>query len=51
MFPLPAAARWYFRVDILVGDLDGIVVIRSKDALEIAQVAQKKKASEDQTFA
>ena len=49
--PIACGGQVVFPGDILVGDLDGIVVIRSKDALEIAQVAQKKKASEDQTFA
>lgn len=37
--------------DILVGDMDGVVVIHKEDASEMASAAQKKKASEDKTFA
>ena len=36
--------------DILVGDADGIVVIRQQDALDVLAAAVKKKASEDKTF-
>lgn len=36
--------------DILVGDADGIVVIRQQDAPEVLAAAVKKKASEDKTF-
>lgn len=36
--------------DLLVGDADGIVVIRQQDAQEVLESAVKKKASEDKTF-
>ncbi|MGN0837676.1 MAG: RraA family protein [Pyramidobacter sp.] len=36
--------------DILVGDMDGVVVIHKEDAEEMAPIAQKKKASEDKVF-
>lgn len=36
--------------DILVGDADGIVVIRQQDAPEVLAAAVKKKTSEDKTF-
>lgn len=36
--------------DILVGDMDGIVVIHKEDAVEMAELAQKKKAKEDKVF-
>jgi regulator of RNase E activity RraA len=48
--PIACAGQVVFPGDILVGDRDGIVVIRRQDAAEVAEVAQKKKASEDQTF-
>ncbi|MBR0108667.1 MAG: RraA family protein, partial [Pyramidobacter sp.] len=35
----------------LVGDADGIVVIHKADADLVAEVAAKKKASEDKVFA
>ncbi len=49
--PIACGGQVVFPGDILVGDADGIVVIRRQDAEAVAQVAIKKKASEDQTFA
>ena len=48
--PIACGGQVVFPGDILVGDLDGIVVIRRQDAEAVAEVAQKKKASEDKTF-
>lgn len=48
--PIACGGQVVFPGDILVGDKDGIVVIRRQDAEMIAEVAQKKKASEDKTF-
>ena len=39
-----------FPGDILVGDKDGVVVIRRQDASEVADAAQNKKAGEDKRF-
>lgn len=36
--------------DLLVGDADGIVVIRQQDAQDVLAAAVKKKSSEDKTF-
>lgn len=49
--PIACGGQVVFPGDILVGDPDGIVVIRRQDAEAVAEVAQKKKASEDKTFA
>ncbi|MCD8077025.1 MAG: RraA family protein [Lachnospiraceae bacterium] len=49
--PIACGGQVVFPGDILVGDADGIVVIRPQDAEEIALAAQKKKAAEDNTFA
>jgi len=48
--PIACGGQVVFPGDILVGDKDGIVVIRAQDAVAVAEVAQKKKASEDKTF-
>lgn len=48
--PIAVGGQVVFPGDILVGDRDGIVVIRAKDAEEVARVAQEKKAKEDKTF-
>ena len=48
--PIACGGQVVFPGDILVGDMDGIVVIRLQDAEEIAEIAQKKKASENKTF-
>ncbi|GKH51710.1 MAG: RraA family protein [Oscillospiraceae bacterium] len=48
--PIACGGQVVFPGDILVGDPDGIVVIRRQDAEEVAQAAIKKKASEDKTF-
>ena len=48
--PIACGGQVVFPGDILVGDMDGIVVIRRQDAGAVAEVAQKKKASEDKTF-
>lgn len=49
--PISCGGQVVFPGDILVGDMDGIVVIRAQDAEAVAEVAQKKKAGEDKTFA
>ena len=48
--PIACGGQVVFPGDILVGDKDGIVVVRRQDAAAGAEVAQKKKASEDKTF-
>ena len=48
--PIAVGGQVVFPGDILVGDRDGIVVIRPQDAEEIAIVAREKKAKEDKTF-
>lgn len=48
--PIACGGQVVFPGDILVGDKDGIVVIRRQDAEEVAKVAQEKKAKEDKTF-
>ena len=49
--PVACGGQVVFPGDILVGDRDGIVVIRRQDAQEVAQAAIAKKAAEDKTFA
>ena len=48
--PVSCGGQVVFPGDILVGDRDGIVVIRPADALEICKAAQEKKRKEDHTF-
>ena len=48
--PIACGGQVVFPGDILVGDKDGIVVVRWQDAEAVAEVAIKKKASEDKTF-
>lgn len=48
--PVCCGGQVVFPGDILVGDRDGIVVIRPKDAPEILEAALAKKAGEDRTF-
>lgn len=48
--PIACGGQVVFPGDILVGDKDGIVVVRRQDAKEVAEVAQKKKMDEDRTF-
>lgn len=48
--PIACGGQVVFPGDILVGDRDGIVVVRRQDAVMIAEAAQKKKAAEDKTF-
>ena len=48
--PIACGGQVVFPGDILVGDKDGIVVIRRQDAEAVAEVAQKKKAGEHKTF-
>ena len=48
--PIACGGQVVFPGDILVGDKDGIVVIRRQDAPVVAEAAQKKKAGEDKTF-
>ena len=49
--PVACGGQVIFPGDILVGDKDGIVVIRRQDAEAVAEVSIKKKAAEDKTFA
>lgn len=49
--PVACGGQVVFPGDILVGDMDGVVVVRRQDAVEMAEIAQKKKADEDKTFA
>ena len=49
--PIACGGQVVFPGDILVGDKDGIVVIRRQDAEEVAKAAIAKKESEDKTFA
>ena len=49
--PISCGGQVVFPGDILVGDRDGIVVIRRQDAAEVAESAIAKKISEDKTFA
>lgn len=48
--PIACGGQVVFPGDILVGDRDGIVVIRRQDAAEVARIAAEKKAKEDKTF-
>lgn len=49
--PIACGGQVVFPGDILVGDRDGIVVVRRQDAAEVAEIAIQKKAAEDKTFA
>lgn len=49
--PISCGGQVVFPGDILVGDRDGIVVVRRQDAAEVAEIAIAKKAKEDETFA
>lgn len=49
--PIACGGQVVFPGDILVGDRDGIVVIRRQDAAEVAEIATEKKAKEDKIFA
>ena len=48
--PVACGGQVVFPGDILVGDMDGVVVIRRQDAEEVAEIAHNKHASEDKTF-
>ena len=48
--PVACGGQVVFPGDILVGDRDGIVVMRPQDAPAILEAALKKKAGEDKTF-
>ena len=49
--PVSCGGQVVFPGDVLVGDKDGLVVIRHQDAREVAEAAQKKKSEEDKIFA
>ncbi len=49
--PVACGGQVVFPGDILVGDRDGIVVVRPQDALETAELSRKKKKDEDEIFA
>jgi RraA family protein len=48
--PIACAGQVVFPGDILVGDRDGIVVIRAEIAHELASIAQRKKMDEDSSL-
>ncbi len=48
--PIACGGQVVFPGDILVGDRDGIVVVRRQDAAKVVEIAISKKASEDKTF-
>lgn len=48
--PVACGGQVVFPGDILVGDRDGIVVVRRQDAAEVAAVAAAKKQEEDELF-
>ncbi len=48
--PVSCGGQVVFPGDILVGDMDGIVVIRRQDAQAVAAAAIAKKSGEDKTF-
>ena len=48
--PIACGGQVIFPGDIIVGDLDGIVVIRRQDARAVALAAREKKRKEDKTF-
>lgn len=48
--PIACGGQVVFPGDIIVGDRDGVVVIHKEDAIMMAEIAHKKKASEDATF-
>lgn len=49
--PISCGGQVVFPGDILVGDSDGIVVIRPTDALELAEISRKKHAQEEEKLA
>ena len=48
--PVACGGQVVFPGDILVGDMDGVVVIRRQDAEEVAEIAHAKHSSEEKTF-
>ena len=48
--PVACGGQVVFPGDILVGDKDGVVVVRPQVAETVAKASRKKKASEDETF-
>lgn len=48
--PISCGGQVVFPGDILVGDPDGIVVIRPDEASELAEISSKKKNAEDKEF-
>lgn len=48
--PIACGGQVVFPGDIIVGDMDGIVVIRREDGLKVAQAAIEKKNGEDEIF-
>lgn len=48
--PIACAGQVVFPGDVLVGDRDGVVVIRAQIANELASIAWKKKENEDHSF-
>lgn len=48
--PISCGGQVIFPGDVIVGDLDGLVVVRRKDAEELAYIARAKKEKEDKVF-
>ena len=48
--PIACGGQVVFPGDVIVGDMDGLVVIHRQDAEAVAQAAHKKKSGEDATF-
>ena len=48
--PISCGGQVVFPGDVIVGDMDGLVVVRRQDAEELAQIARAKKEKEDRSF-
>lgn len=48
--PIACGGQVVFPGDVIVGDMDGLVVIHRQDAEAVAKAAHKKKSGEDATF-
>lgn len=48
--PVSCGGQVVFPGDVIVGDMDGLVVVRRRDAEELAQIARAKKEKEDKAF-
>lgn len=48
--PIACGGQVVFPGDVIVGDMDGLVVVRRQDAEELAQIARAKKEKEEKSF-